>query len=277
MGVVTPTPVSPRPFLPPSLCKPDMVYKINRTHGLHRLRGVWLMPLLGWNDLERPLLQRPQRMKTVMHRPRAFAERREAHRLLRQHLRHVQQLPPASEFRHCAAPAVPPSPPHTRSAAASPDTAGGTADTHYRASAAPAPHASAPNYIPPQTPPTAVVVPRNSLPGPQSPLSGSDASARARRSRSGCLAESVLAESLTAPTTPLTGSGPLKPLTQTAGRCPSESSPAAHSRETATQTTAAPPPSSASAPPDTATDTGSPDPSPSADNTVAPCPPQNPP
>ena len=75
-----------------------MVYKINRTHGLHRLRGVWLMPLLGWNDPERPLFQRPQRMKTIMHRPRAFAERREAHRLLRQDLRHVHELPAPANF-----------------------------------------------------------------------------------------------------------------------------------------------------------------------------------
>ena len=53
----------------PSLCKPDMVYKINRTHGLHRLRGFRLMPLPGRGNRECPLIQGPQRMKAVGNNP----------------------------------------------------------------------------------------------------------------------------------------------------------------------------------------------------------------
>ncbi len=73
----------------PSLYKPDMVYKLNRTHGLHRLQGFRLMPLPDRDNRQRPVIQGPQSMKTIMDRPRAFPDLCEAHRLLRQHLREV--------------------------------------------------------------------------------------------------------------------------------------------------------------------------------------------
>ena len=74
-----------------SLCKPGIVYIIDRAHGLQFFE-IRSTPVFSWQYFFNALIERTEQMKTITNLPFLFLDLLESKRLLGQHLRDVNQI-----------------------------------------------------------------------------------------------------------------------------------------------------------------------------------------
>src|SRR5258705_1611651 len=73
------------------MCKPGILYILDRAHGLHFFE-VRSTPVFSWQYLFNALIERTEQMKTITNLPLLFLDLLESQRLLSQHLRDVNEI-----------------------------------------------------------------------------------------------------------------------------------------------------------------------------------------
>src|SRR5689334_23048690 len=78
-------------FLTVPLCKPGIVYILNRAHSLHffEVSGV---PVLSWHNLFRSLIENAQQMKTITDFPLLWSDLLQSNRLMGQDFSDIKQI-----------------------------------------------------------------------------------------------------------------------------------------------------------------------------------------
>ena len=75
----------------PPLCKPEILYILNRAHGL-QFFAVSFVPDFSWQYLFCSLIERTEQMKTITNLPFLFLDLPESQRFLGQDLRDVNEI-----------------------------------------------------------------------------------------------------------------------------------------------------------------------------------------
>src|SRR5262245_24420289 len=75
------------------VCKPDMVYILDRGHGLH-FYSLSSVPAFGWGNLFRAFIEDTEYVKTVTQLPVVLIHGLESHGLFGQDFRDVEKLAP---------------------------------------------------------------------------------------------------------------------------------------------------------------------------------------